>query len=106
MSPVTISEEAKALLRERMAASGFKRPLAWIAMDMPKVEAKPGDEDDADWTIRRRELWVVRVAEGEKIAEDDPRLVVIDGLGFVSDFFPMRFDISARDGRFRVGAAA
>lgn len=106
MPPVTISDEAKALLRSRMASCGLKRPLAWIAMDMPKTEPRPGDEDDVDWTIRRRELWILRVAEGDEIADGDPRLVVVDGLGFVSDFFPMRFDITVKDGRFRVGAAA
>ena len=106
MQPVTISDEAKALLRERMAASGLKRPLAWIAMNMPAAPPREGDEDEPDWTIRRRELWMLEVRDGEKIADGDPKLVVVDGLGFVSDFFPMRFDISARNGQFRVGAAA
>jgi len=106
MPPITITDEAKALLRTRMASSGFTRPLAWIAMTVPAREPKPGDEDDADWTIRRRDLWALRVAEGQDVAEGDARLVMVDGLGFVCDFFPMRFDISAKDGRFSVAAAA
>jgi hypothetical protein len=110
MPPVTISEEALALLRGRMAASGLKRPLAWIAMNMPEAPPRPagddGDADDVDWTIRRRDLWTVQVRDGEKIAEGDPKVVVVDGIGFVSDFFPMRFDISASNGEFRVAAAA
>ena len=106
MSAVTISDEAKELLRARMAGSGFKRPLAWIAMNMPEASPRPGAEDDTDWTVRRRELWALNVRDGEKVAEGDPRLVIVDGLGFVCDFFPMRFDISVRDGQFRVGAAA
>ena len=107
MPPVTISDEAKALLRERMAASGLTRPLAWIAMNMPeRAKGLEADDDERDWTVRRRELWMLRIGEGEKIAEGDARLVMIDGLGFVCDFFPMRFDISVRGGQFRVGAAA
>ena len=110
MTPVTISDEAKDLLRARMAESGLKRPFAWIAMNMPEPAARSampaGDDDDVDWTIRRRDRWMLRVSEGDKIADTDPRLVVVDGLGFVSDFFPMRFDISAKDGHFRVAAAA
>ena len=105
MSPITISDEAKALLRSRMAASGLKRPLAWIAINTPETAVRDADSD-VDWTIRRRDLWMLRVAEGDKIADGDPRLVVVDGLGFVSDFFPMRFDISVKDGQFRVAAAA
>ena len=106
MPPVTISDEAKALLRSHMASSGLKRPYAWIAMNMPEPAARPAGNDDADWTIRRRDLWSLRIDEGEKVDAGDPRLVMIDGLGFVSDFFPMRFDISAKDGHFRVAAAA
>lgn len=108
-SPITISEEARGLLRAQMAASGFRRPLAWIAMDMPQAPARTAggdDDDDVDWTIRRRDLWTLRVAEGDQVADGDPRLAMVGGLGFVCDFFPMRFDISARDGRFRVAAAA
>ena len=104
--PITISEEAKALLRIRMASSGFTRPLARIAMNVPQREVRPGDEDDADWTIRRRDLWTLRVEEGQGVADGDPRLVMVDGLGFVCDLFPMRFDISARGDRFSVAAAA
>jgi hypothetical protein len=46
------------------------------------------------------------VREGGKVADGDPRLAIVDGLGFVCDFFPMRFDISVRDGQLRVAAAA
>ena len=106
MSLITISEDAKALLRERMASSGLERPLAWIAINTPESHAVRDDDDDVDWTIRRRDLWMLRVKEGKAIADGDPKLVLIDGLGFVSDFFPMRFDISAKDGNFRVAAAA
>ncbi len=106
MASITISEEAKALLRTRMAASGLKRPFAWIAINTPEGGPARDDDGDVDWTIRRRDLWMLRVQEGAEIADGDPRLVVVDGLGFVSDFFPMRFDISASDGHFRVAAAA
>ena len=101
-APVTISEEAKALLAARMASSGFKRPVARIAMNMPAAPAKQGDEDDVDWTVRRRDLWAVRIEEGEGASG----IVLLDGMGFVCDFFPMRFDIAAKDGHFRVAAAA
>jgi len=105
MSAVTISEEAKELLRARMAASGLARPLAWIALNQPETHPRD-DDDDADWTVRRRELWALDVRDGGRVADGDPRLAIVDGLGFVCDFFPMRFDISVRDGQFRVGAAA
>lgn len=107
MTPVTISDDAKALLRERMAASGHQRPVAWLAMNMPESKPKAdGEDDDVDWTIRRRDLWALRVEEGATLKEGDPRLVMVDGLGFVSDFFPMRFDVSVSGGHFRVAAAA
>ena len=103
--PVTISEEAKDLLRARMAASGIARPLAWITMQEQEGDAEHTVNGGADWTIKRRDLWTLVVAGDDTIASDDPRLVIVDGLPFVSDFFPMRFDISVRDGRFRVAAA-
>ena len=106
MSAITISDEARELLRAQMAQSGLKRPLAWIGMNMPAASPRPGAEDDTDWTIRRRDLWALLIKEGEAVADSDPRLVVVDGLRFASDFFPMRFDISAKDGHFRVAAAA
>ena len=107
MTPVTISDDAKALLRARMAESGLRRPLAWIAMSMPEASPRPAaDDSDVDWTVRRRDLWTLNIAEGERIGNGDPRLVVVDGLGFVSDFFPMRFDISVKGGHFRIAAAA
>jgi hypothetical protein len=106
MEPVTISDDAKALLRTLMGSSGFNRPHARIAMNMPEPAAGPPGDQDADWTIRRRDLWALRVEDGASIPEGDARRVVVDGLGFVCDFFPMRFDISAKDGHFRVAAAA
>ncbi|MEO7742556.1 MAG: hypothetical protein ABIR98_06455 [Usitatibacter sp.] len=106
MVPITISEEARALLQARMAESGFRRPLAWIDMKTQEVAVRPGAENDADWTVRRRDLWSLRVAEGEEVPDADARLVTVDGLGFVSDFFPMRFDISVKGGHFRVAAGA
>jgi hypothetical protein len=107
MTPVTLSEEAKSLLRARMASSGINRPFARIALQEPEGDAKrASNEDDADWTINRRDLWTLLVAEDESIADGDPRLVLVDGLIFVSDFFPIRFEISVKDGQFRVAASA
>jgi hypothetical protein len=104
--PVTISDDAKTLLRERMEASGFERPLAWIAFAEQPPDARPPDDSDVDWTVKRRDLWALRVGEGAGIAGIDARVVMVDGLGFVCDFFPMRFDISLREGQFRIAAAA
>ncbi len=108
MSLVTISEDAKAHLRARMEASGIARPVVWIAMAEPVGGGRlaPGDEDDADWTHKRRELWVLQVAPDEGLRENDARLVVAEGMRFASDFFPIRFEISLKEGRLRVAAAA
>ena len=105
MTPVTISEDAKVLLRARMASSGINRPLARIAMQEPQGDAKSTSDDEVEWTIKRRDLWTLLVAGDDAIADDDARLVRVDGLLFVSDFFPIRFDISVKDGQFRVAAS-
>ena len=106
MPPVTISEEAKELLRARMASSGITRPLARIAMQETEGDASPTSGSAVDWTIKRRSLWTLVIAADATIADNDPGIVLVDGLAFVSDFFPMRFDISVKDGQFRVAAAA
>lgn len=109
MSLVTISEDAKALLRARMDASGIARPVVWIAMAEPVGGGRrfaAGEEDDDDWTHKRKELWVLQVAPDEGIGEKDARLAVAEGIRFVSDFFPIRFEITLKDGRLRVAAAA
>jgi hypothetical protein len=76
---VTITEEAKALLRDPHGRLGLHAPLALDRHDVTRREPKPGDEDDADWTIRRRDLWALRVAEGQDVADGDARLVMVDG---------------------------
>ena len=106
MTPVTISEDAKDLLRARMASSGIARPLVWITMQGPEGDVKRTSNGDVDWTINRRDLWTLLVVGDDRIADDDPRLVLVDGLPFVSDFFPIRFEVSVKDGTFRVAAAA
>ena len=103
--PVSLSPEARALLQERMAASGIARPVARIGMNMGGAAPKPSDPDGPDWTIRRRDLWVLSIGE-EKIPDGDPRIVMVEGLPFVCEFFPMRFQVSAQDGKFRVAASA
>jgi hypothetical protein len=105
MTPVTISEDAKDLLRARMASSGISRPLARITIQEPEGDAKRATSDDLEWTIKRRDLWTILVARDDAIADDDARLVRVDGLLFVSDFFPIRFDISVKNGQFRVAAS-
>jgi hypothetical protein len=105
VTPVTISEDAKVLLRALMASSGINRPFARIAMQEPQDDVKRASSDDVEWTIKRRDLWTLLVAGDDAIADDDTRLVRVDGLLFVSDFFPIRFDISVKDGQFRVAAS-
>jgi hypothetical protein len=105
VTPVTISEDAKDLLRARMASSGISRPLARITMQEPQGDAKSSSDEEVEWTIKRRDLWTLLVAGDDAIADDDARLVRVDGLLFVSDFFPIRFDISVKDGQFRVAAS-
>ena len=105
MSPVTISEDAKLLLRARMASSGIMHPVARITIQEAEGDSTRAANGAIDWTIQRRDLWALVVTEHE-VAEGDPRLVVVDGLRFVSDFFPIRFEVSVKDGKFRVAAAA
>lgn len=42
MTPVTIPDEAGALLRSRLGSSGLKRPVGWIAMYMSGISAGDG----------------------------------------------------------------
>jgi len=105
VTPVTLSEDARRMLQERMAASGIARPLLRIGM-AGSEPPKAGAEEGPDWTIRRRELWTVFVADEPEIADGDARIVMVDGLPFVCEYFPIRFDISVANGRLRVGATA
>ena len=105
-SPVTISDDAKQLLRERMAASGTANPIALLTMTGMEPAKPAADNDDVDWTIQRRDLWTLVVVDGASRSDGGAKAVVVDGLRFASDYFPIRFDISATKGRFRVAAAA
>ena len=105
-APVTLSADARQLLLERFAASGIVRPLAMIKINEPATDKlEEGAENDVDWTIKRRDLWTVVIVD-RAIRDDDPRIAVVDGVRFISDFFPIRFDISVRDGKFAVAATA
>lgn len=109
-APVTLSDEARDLLREQIAASGIARPFVRIGIrgagDSRRAAAMDEDDDGPDWTIRRRDLWTVEVAGDERTAQNERRFVVVEGIRFACDFFPMRFDISVRNGRFLVAAFA
>jgi len=106
MAFVTVTEEALAILRERVAASGIARPV--VRIDMGEIVGAPpdADVDDKEWTNKRKELWRLEVAAGDGIADGDSRIAEAAGLRFVSDFFPIRFDITVKDGKLRVAASA
>jgi hypothetical protein len=81
-----------------------------IRIDMAEPVAGRPDpfdlEDDREWTNKRKELWTLTVAADEGIPEADARLAHADGIRFLSDFFPIRFDISVKEGRLLVAASA
>ena len=108
MPLVTLTREAEAMLRERIDGSGFARAVIRIDMAEP-VGGRPDPfdiEDDREWTNKRKELWTLSVGAGDGIPDGDSRIVVADGIRFVSDFFPIRFDISVKEGRLLVAASA
>ena len=105
---MTLTEEAEAMLRSRIEASGHARAVIRIDMAEP-VGGRPDPfdlEDDREWTNKRKELWTLTVDAGQGIADDDARVAHVDGIRFVSDFFPIRFDISVKEGRLLVAASA
>jgi hypothetical protein len=108
MPLVTLTGEAEAMLRELIEASGLARAVIRIDMAEP-VGGRPDPfdlEDDREWTNKRKELWRLSVGAADGIADDDPRFAQAGGIGFLSDFFPIRFDISVREGRLLVAASA
>ena len=108
MPLVTLTAEAQAMLRERIEASGIANAVIRIDMAEP-VAGRPDPfdlEDDREWTNKRKELWTLTVAVDEGLSETDPRLAQADGVRFLSDFFPIRFDISVKEGRLLIAASA
>ena len=108
MPLVTLTEEAQAMLHERVDASGFARAVVRIDMGEP-VAGRPDPfdlEDDREWTNKRKELWTLTVVADEGMADDDARIAHANGIRFLSDFFPIRFDISVKEGKLLVAASA